>query len=99
MVEDISAASGYKYEYSVSISMGAKGGLEISNFGDVMNVPVKASARGNQIIIESQTFKNPSGKTIVVAGSGTIAGDVLTFHYTITGWKEYTGDCKAERDK
>lgn len=98
-VEDISASSGYKYEYSVNITMGSKGGLEISNFGDVMNVPVKATAKGNQIVIESQTFKNPSGKTITVMGSGTIANDVLTFNYSITGYRDYQGACKAERNK
>jgi len=97
IVKDISASSGYNYEYSVNISMGSKGDLEISNFGDVMNVPVKAKAKGNQLIIPSQTFKNPSGKTLTVTGSGTLASNVLTFNYTTAGYIDYTGNCTAEK--
>lgn len=97
-VEDISASSGYTYEYTVSINMGQKGDLEITNFADMMNVPVKAKAKGNQIIIESQTFKNGStGNTLTVEGSGTIANDVLTFKYTTKGVLDYSGNCTAKK--
>ncbi|HTF18020.1 MAG TPA: hypothetical protein VK658_08110 [Chryseolinea sp.] len=95
-VEDISA-SGNNYEYDVSISKGAKGDLEITNFADILNVPVKATAEGNQLIIKSQSFTNPSGKTLKVEGSGTLAGGVLTFKYTTTGALDYSGNCTAKK--
>jgi hypothetical protein len=98
-VNDISASSGYKYEYSVTISLGSKGGLEIFNFADMLNVPVKATAKGNQLIIASQTFKNPSGKTLTVAGSGNLANEVLTFNYTTAGYLDYSGNCTGEKAK
>jgi hypothetical protein len=97
-VKDIRVSTGYQYEYGVSIAIGSKGDLEISNFADLMKVPVKAKARGNELIIESQTFKNPSsGKTITLEGSGTFANDVLTFTYTTVGALDYTGKCTAEK--
>jgi hypothetical protein len=97
-VKDISASSGYEYEYTVSISIGAKGDLEIANFADMMNVPVKAKANGNQLVIESQTFKNgSSGNTLTIEGSGTIANDVLSFKYTTKGVLDYTGNCTAKK--
>lgn len=97
-VSDISASSGYEYKYDVSISKGAKGDLEISNFADMMNVPVKAKAKGNQLVIESQTFKNgSSGHSITIEGSGSFVNGVLTFHYTTKGYLDYTGNCTAKR--
>ena len=97
-VEDVSGSSGYTYEYDVTISNGADGYLNISNFADMFNVPVKASADGNKITIKSQSFTNPSsGKTIQVSGSGTLSGNVLNFTYTTTGYLNYTGTCKANK--
>ena len=96
-VKDISLSSGYEYKYDVSIAKGAKGGLEISNFADMMNVPVKAKAMGNQLIIDPQTFKNKSGNTLTVEGSGVLASGVLTFKYTTKGYLDYTGNCTAQK--
>ena len=97
-VEDVSGSSGYTYEYDVTISNGADGYLNISNFADMFNIPVKASVDGNKITIKSQTFTNPSsGKTIQVSGSGTLSGNVLNFTYTTTGYLNYTGTCKANK--
>ena len=97
-VEDVSGSSGYTYEYDVTISNGSDGYLNISNFADMFNVPVKASADGNKITIKSQSFTNPSsGKTIQVSGSGTLSGNVLNFTYTTTGYLNYTGTCKANK--
>jgi len=97
-VEDVSGSSGYTYEYDVTISNGVDGYLNISNFADMFNVPVKASADGNKITIKSQSFTNPSsGKTIQVSGSGTLSGNVLNFTYTTTGYLNYTGTCKANK--
>lgn len=94
-VEDISN-KGYTYKYTVSITKGAKGDLEISNFADIMHVPVKAKAIGNKLIIESQTFKDKD-EFLVVDGSGTFANDVLTFNYKTTGQLNYQGTCTAKK--
>ena len=97
-VEDISGSSGYTYEYDVTISNGPDGDLHISNFADMFNAPVKATADGNKITIKSQSFTNPSsGNTIQVSGSGTLSGNVLSFTYTTTGYLDYTGTCKASK--
>lgn len=96
-VEDISVSSGYNYVYDVTISKSDKGGLEITNFADILNVPVKATAEGNQLIIKSQSFTNPSGKTLKVEGSGTLAGGILTFKYTTSGAMDYAGNCTAKK--
>src|SRR5688572_8227111 len=67
--------------YSVTITK-AGNGVEISNFGDIMYVPVKATIKGNSFNIPSQTFQGKS-MTIVIFGSGTLNGSKLTFDYTI----------------
>jgi hypothetical protein len=67
--------------YSVTISKSGNG-VEITNFGDIMYVPVKATIRGNIFTIPSQTFKGKT-MTIVISGQGTLNGDNLSFEYTI----------------
>lgn len=96
-VEDESANSGYLYHYDITISNGNDGEVNISNFADMFNVPVKGTVDGNKLTVKSQTFKNPSGNEIQVSGAGTITGDVLTFTYTTTGYLDYTGKCKANK--
>ena len=96
-VDDVSAGSGYVYEYNVTISNGTSSDLQISNFGDIFNVPVKATVKGNNLTIPKQSFKNPSGKTIEVVGSGTISGDILIFDYTMKGYIDYVGNCTASK--
>lgn len=97
-VEDVSSGSGYVYEYDVTISNGDDGQLNISNFADIFNTPVKATVDGNKITIKSQSFTNPSsGNTIKVWGNGTLAGDILTFTYTTEGYLDYTGNCTASK--
>ncbi len=96
-VEDVSASSGYVYNYDLTISNGSDGELNISNFADLFNVPVKATVNGSKLTIKSQSFTNPSGKQIQVSGSGTITSDVLNFTYTTTGYLDYTGTCTANK--
>jgi hypothetical protein len=97
-VEDVSA-SGNTYNYDITIANGSNGDLNISNFADLFNVPVKATADGSKLTIKSQSFTNPSGKQIQVSGSGVITGDVLNFTYTTTGYLNYTGTCKANKQQ
>ena len=73
--------------YSVTISK-AGNGVEISNFGDIMYVPVKATIKGNNFNIPSQTFKGKT-MTIEIYGSGTLTGNKLTFDYTIKTDDDY----------
>jgi hypothetical protein len=73
--------------YSVTITK-AGNGVQISNFGDIMYVPVKATIKGNTFNIPSQTFQGKS-MTIEIFGSGTLNGTKLTFDYTIKTDDDY----------
>jgi hypothetical protein len=73
--------------YTVNITKSGNG-VEISNFGDIMYVPVKATIKGNNFNIPSQTFKGKT-MTIVIYGSGTLTGNKLTFDYTIKTDDDY----------
>jgi hypothetical protein len=75
--------------YSITITDAKDGGVQISNFGDIMYVPVKALIKGNVFTVPAQTFKGKS-MTIVISGNGNLSGDQLTFDYTID-----TGDDNA----
>lgn len=68
--------------YSITISKSKDGGVEISNFGDMMYVPVKATVNGNNFQVPSQKF-NGKSMTIIITGHGTLNGGQLTFDYTI----------------
>ncbi len=68
--------------YSITISDAKDGGVEISNFGDIMYVPVKAMVKGNAFTVPAQTFKGKS-MTIIISGNGNVSGDQITFDYTI----------------
>ncbi len=97
-VEDVSNSSGHVYEYDVTISNGTDGDLNLSNFADMFNVPVKATVDGNKITIKQQSFTNPSsGNTIKVWGNGTLTGDKLNFTYTTEGFLDYSGTCTATK--
>lgn len=73
--------------YSVTITK-AGNGVEISNFGDIMYVPVKATIKGNNFTIPSQTFQGKS-MTIEIYGTGVLSGNKLTFDYTIKTDDDY----------
>lgn len=73
--------------YSVTITKSGNG-VEISNFGDIMYVPVKATIKGNVFNIPSQTFQGKS-MTIEIYGSGNLSGNKLTFDYTIKTDDDY----------
>lgn len=79
-----------KESYLISISEASKGGsdLEITNFGDIMYVPVKANISGNKLTIPAQTFKGKT-MTIIISGSGTMSGSKLEFDYVIETDDDY----------
>lgn len=68
--------------YSISIKQSKDGGLEISNFGDFMYVPVKATINGSNFNVPAQTF-NGKSMIIVITGHGKLSGNQLTFDYTV----------------
>ena len=74
--------------YSITITQAKDGSLEVSNFGDIMYVPVKATINGNSFNVPAQTF-NGKSMTIVVAGNGTLTGNTLNFDYTIETDDDY----------
>lgn len=74
--------------YSITISDSKDGGVEISNFGDMMYVPVKATINGNNFQVPAQTF-NGKSMTIIITGHGTFNGGQLTFDYTIETDDDY----------
>lgn len=80
--------SGDVENYSISITQSKDGGIEVSNFGDIMNVPVKATINGNNFNVPAQTFKGKS-MTIIVTAHGTLSGNQLTFDYTIETDDDY----------
>ena len=96
-VEDVSD-DGDVYEYDITISSADDGTLNLSNFADIFNVPVKAHVDGTKITIKAQSFTNPSsGNTIKVSGSGMLTGNVLKFNYVTEGYLDYIGNCTANK--
>ena len=77
--------------YEVTITKSKDGGanVEISNFGDFMYVPVKATIKGNTFDIPHQSFKGKT-MTISLSGSGTVNGSVITFKYILETDDDYT---------
>ncbi|HEY5744471.1 MAG TPA: hypothetical protein VIU12_00205 [Chryseolinea sp.] len=77
--------------YEVTITKSKDGGanVEISNFGDFMYVPVKATIKGNTFDIPHQSFKGKT-MTIELSGSGTVSGSSITFKYTLETDDDYT---------
>lgn len=95
-VEDLSASSGYTYNYEISIA-NVSGQLQISNFADMLNKPVQAIVEGTKLTIPSQTFNGTNGAILQVSGSGTLTGNLLNFTYKTTGALTYNGTCKATK--
>jgi hypothetical protein len=88
--------------YTIKIENKGGSNFQISEFGGFLNVPVKATAEGSMLKIAAQTFKNPSGKSITVVGSGVLStknskDDTITFQYTVSGFANYDGDFTGTR--
>ena len=76
-----------KYQEEDNYSVGIKksgDGYQITNLGDVMNVPVNVNIEGKSLVIPAQTFVGKS-MTIVVNGHGTLDDDKggLQLNYSI----------------
>lgn len=82
-VEDTAEWGEVEY-YTITIKKSSEGGpyVEISNFGDIMYVPIKAMISGDKFGIPAQTFSEKT-MSITISGSGSFVGDTLEFDYTI----------------
>jgi len=69
--------------YTVTISKSKDGGpnIEISNFADLLLVPIKGTIVGNHLTIPPQNFT--ANSTITISGDGTLTGNNLHFDYTM----------------
>ena len=87
-----------------TLQIDSKGGsnFQIREFGGFLNAPLNAVADGNSLKIPSQTFTNPSGKSITITGKGVLStkakkDDTIKFDYKVTGWQNYEGDFEGTR--
>jgi nitrogen fixation protein FixH len=84
LVED-TAEWGDVESYTITIKKSSAGGphVEITNFGDIMYVPIKGVVSGNQFRIPAQTFSEKK-MTITISGEGEFEADgTLEFDYVI----------------
>jgi len=82
--------------YTITISKSQAGGanIEISNFGDLLFVPIKGTIVGNKLTIPSQSFT--ASTTIEISGDGTLSGNNLHFDYTMeSGGDLFEYSCEA----
>jgi hypothetical protein len=87
-----------------TLQLESKGGsnFQIKEFGGFLNAPLNAVIDGNALKIPSQTFTNPSGKSITVTGKGVLStkakkDDTIKFEYKVTGFTEYESDFEGTR--
>ena len=84
--------------YTITISKYKAGGanIEISNFGDLLFVPIKGTIVGNNLTIPPQTFT--ANTSIVISGDGTLSGNNLHFDYTMeSGGDTFEYSCEATK--
>jgi hypothetical protein len=87
-----------------TLQIDSKGGsnFQIREFGGFLNAPLNAVADGNSLKIPSQTFTNPSGKSITITGKGVLStkakkDDTIKFDYKVSGWQNYESDFEGTR--
>lgn len=88
--------------YTLKIENKGGSNFQIHEFGGFLNVALNAVANGNTLNIPSQTFTNPSGKSITITGTGTLStksvkDDTIKFEYSVTGYTSYESDFKGIR--
>lgn len=88
--------------YTLKIENTGGNNFQIREFGGFMNAPVKAVGNGSSLTIPSQTFTNPSGKSLTLNGTGTLItkgskDDTIKFTYTVSGFANHSGDFEGAR--
>ena len=88
--------------YTLQIESKGGGNFQIKEFGGFLNAPLNAVLDGSTLKVPSQTFTNPSGKSITITGTGVLStkvkkDDTIKFDYKVTGWQEYESDFEGTR--
>jgi hypothetical protein len=88
--------------YTLQIESKGGSNFHIKEFGGFLNAPLNAVADGNALKIPSQTFTNPSGKSITITGKGVLStkvkkDDTIKFDYKVTGFTNYESDFEGTR--
>ena len=88
--------------YTIEIAHKGGNNFQIKEFAGFLNAPLNAVLIRNALTIPSQTFTNPSGKSITLTGTGVLStkakkDDTIKFDYKMTGWQNYDGDFEGTR--
>jgi len=88
--------------YTVDVSHKGGNNFQIKEFAGFLNVPLNAELNGNALNIPSQTFTNPSGKSITISGTGVLStktkkDDTIKFDYKVSGFTNYESDFEGTR--
>ena len=95
--------------YTMRIEKKTANALLIYNFGGFMNLPINATSDqaaatdgSRMLTIPEQTFTNPSGKKLILSGTGkltlgTDGSSELVIDYTVGGFTQYSSQLVAKR--
>ena len=88
--------------YTVEVSHKGGNNFQIKEFAGFLNVPLNAVLNGSALNIPSQTFTNPSGKSITITGTGVLStkakkDDTIKFDYKVSGFTNYESDFEGTR--
>ena len=88
--------------YTIEIAHKVGNNFQIKEFAGFLNVPLNAVLNGKALTIPSQTFTNPSGKSITITGTGVLSSkakkdDTIKFDYSVSGYTNYDGDFEGTR--
>ena len=88
--------------YTVEVLHKGGNNFQIKEFAGFLNVPLNAVLNGSALNIPSQTFTNPSGKSITISGSGVLStkakkDDTIKFEYKVSGFTNYESDFEGTR--
>lgn len=88
--------------YTLTVIGKGNSSYQIKEFGGFLNVPLNATLDGSVLKIPSQTFTNPSGKSITIVGTGSLStkskkDDTIKFDYSVSGYTSYSGDFEGTR--
>jgi len=88
--------------YTLEVSHKGGSNFQIKEFGGFLNAPLNAVLNGSSLNIPSQTFTNPSGKSITITGTGVLStkvkkDDTIKFEYKVSGFTNYESDFEGTR--
>jgi hypothetical protein len=88
--------------YTLQIDNKGGANFQIREFGGFLNVPLNAVFSGDKLTIPSQTFKNPSGKSLTITGTGVLStktkkDDTIHFDYAVSGFTNFESDFTGTR--